>query len=60
MLWRLKSCPRCSNGDLLIDSDSEGWYESCLQCGYRRKLIKIEIVPAKQKKINDTKVEELK
>ena len=31
--WNLKGCPRC-NGDTFIDRDLDGWYESCLMCGY--------------------------
>jgi DNA-directed RNA polymerase subunit M/transcription elongation factor TFIIS len=29
---RLKGCRRCG-GDLFLESDSEGVYISCLQCG---------------------------
>jgi len=35
--WRLKGCPRCK-GDLLIEEESDGPYESCLMCGYRRDI----------------------
>ena len=35
--WRLKSCDRCG-GDTFIDSDMDGWYEQCLQCGYMGDL----------------------
>jgi ribosomal protein S27AE len=31
--WNLKGCPRCG-GDTYIDKDLDGWYESCLMCGY--------------------------
>jgi len=34
VMWRFKSCPKCS-GNLFIDSDTDGWYVQCLQCGYR-------------------------
>jgi len=37
VLWKLKKCPRC-HGDLFLDSDTDGWYEQCLQCGYRRGM----------------------
>jgi DNA-directed RNA polymerase subunit M/transcription elongation factor TFIIS len=37
MMWRLKSCPKCE-GDLFIDSDANGWYVQCLQCGYLSDL----------------------
>ncbi len=32
-MWILKGCPRCK-GDMLVDRDFNGWYQSCLQCGY--------------------------
>ena len=35
--WKLKGCPRCL-GDLHILRDDVGWFEDCLQCGYRRYL----------------------
>lgn len=35
--WKLKGCPRC-NGDVLIESDEYGWFEHCLQCGYRQDM----------------------
>ncbi|MBA7672787.1 hypothetical protein ES703_80974 [subsurface metagenome] len=31
---RLKSCPKCKRGDLVLDRDHYGWYEYCMQCGY--------------------------
>lgn len=37
VMWKLKTCPRCQ-GDLFIDRDMDGWYEQCLQCGYRRGM----------------------
>ncbi|MBM3941482.1 MAG: hypothetical protein FJ316_00875 [SAR202 cluster bacterium] len=33
MFW-LKSCPKCTNGDLYESRDSFGSYVACLQCGY--------------------------
>lgn len=36
-MWKLRNCPRCQ-GDLFIDKDLDGWYEQCLQCGYRREM----------------------
>ncbi len=36
-MWRLKSCIRC-NGDSFLEKDYYGWYEVCLQCGYRYDL----------------------
>ncbi len=35
--WKLKSCPRCA-GDLFILRETDGWYEECLSCGYRRDI----------------------
>jgi hypothetical protein len=37
VMWKLKTCPRCQ-GDLFLDKDVDGWYEQCLQCGYRRQM----------------------
>lgn len=37
VLWKLKKCPRC-HGDLFLDRDTDGWFEQCLQCGYRRGM----------------------
>jgi len=36
-MWRLKGCPRCL-GDMVIEQDYSGWYELCIQCGYRGHL----------------------
>jgi ribosomal protein S27AE len=36
-MWKMRNCPRCQ-GDLFIDKDLDGWYEQCLQCGYRREM----------------------
>ncbi len=40
VMWKLKSCPRCG-GDIFIGTDSDGWYEQCLQCSYKRDLKKL-------------------
>lgn len=32
-MLNLKSCPRC-NGDVNVERDWYGGYESCLQCGW--------------------------
>ena len=37
MKWQLQSCPRCC-GDIMIYVDFDGWYETCLQCGYSAEL----------------------
>jgi DNA-directed RNA polymerase subunit M/transcription elongation factor TFIIS len=36
-MWKLKTCPRCQ-GDLFVDRDADGWFQQCLQCGYRREM----------------------
>ena len=36
-MYRLKSCPRCQ-GDLCLEQDHYGEFQSCLQCGYLRGL----------------------
>jgi len=45
-----KHCPKC-NGNIFIDQDCRiseegyhGWYEWCLQCGYRRYLNPVTIL----------------
>ena len=55
-----RRCPKC-NGNVFVDQDcsidteegSRGWYEWCLQCGYRRYLQpvtalmeELEVIPA--------------
>ena len=37
MVW-LKGCPKCK-GDLFLDGDSYGKFQSCIQCGYIRDLV---------------------
>ena len=41
MKWRLRNCPRCG-GDMFIDKDLYGWFEKCLQCGYRCELRELD------------------
>jgi ribosomal protein S27AE len=36
-MWKLKGCVRC-RGDVFLAKDENGWYEQCLQCGYRNQL----------------------
>jgi len=36
-IWALKSCERC-HGDMIIDSDDDGFYESCVNCGNIRYI----------------------
>ena len=40
---KLKSCPKCGHGDLLLGQDVYGWYMDCLQCGH---MIDLEITTA--------------
>jgi len=35
---KIRGCAHCGNGEVFIDHDQYGWYESCLQCGYSRDL----------------------
>ena len=37
MIW-FKACPKC-HGDLCLDSDHFGAYQTCMQCGYCKDLI---------------------
>jgi hypothetical protein len=30
--FRYKGCTKCG-GDMMLDRDPDGWYESCLMCG---------------------------
>ncbi len=39
VFWKLKSCPRCG-GDIFTAHDLNGEYEQCLQCCYRKELLK--------------------
>ncbi len=36
MFW-LKSCPKC-RGDLCLEQDHYGTFQTCLQCGYLKEL----------------------
>ena len=44
--WNLKGCPRCG-GDTFIDRDLDGWYESCLMCGYSGSVPRVASPAAK-------------
>ena len=35
-MMRLKSCPKCKTGDMVLDRDAYGSYMRCLKCGYLR------------------------
>jgi len=37
MIW-FKACPKCQ-GDLCLDSDHFGKYQTCVQCGYLKDLM---------------------
>lgn len=54
MSYKLKSCPRC-NGDLMIDKDEYGWYETCLMCGYLHDL---ELLAVAGRPVEDREKEE--
>ena len=30
----MKTCPRCHEGDVVVDRDIYGWNALCLQCGF--------------------------
>jgi DNA-directed RNA polymerase subunit RPC12/RpoP len=49
---KFKGCKRCG-GDLFLESDSEGVYISCLQCGaiYVRRMARTIQEPPKPKKV---------
>lgn len=34
----LKTCPRCREGDVVVDRDIYGWNALCLQCGFMADL----------------------
>jgi hypothetical protein len=38
-MLKLKGCPRCKRGDVVLDRDPYGCYEYCIQCGYMGDLI---------------------
>ncbi len=40
MIW-FKACPRCEQGDLVLNDDFYGAYQQCLQCGHI-----VELLPA--------------
>ena len=41
-----KSCPKCTNGDLMTSQDMFGAYIECVQCGYLKDLAPPEKVTA--------------
>jgi Zn ribbon nucleic-acid-binding protein len=51
-IWKSKGCPQC-NADLIIQLESDGWYEECLWCGYHRDVSKIVTISTRdQAEIN--------
>ncbi len=55
-MLKLKICPRCRTGDMLIDRDVYGWCALCLQCGYMMDLdsaskVGDEVVVAERKRV---------
>lgn len=44
--WLFKSCPKCG-GDLLLDSDADGQFVVCIQCGYLKYDEKAVLPPLK-------------
>jgi ssDNA-binding Zn-finger/Zn-ribbon topoisomerase 1 len=57
-MLKLKSCPKCKEGDVTFDRDLYGWYEYCIQCGYTRDLMRLEELhsPTFSEKEDDRKV----
>lgn len=47
-MLRTGSCPRCK-GNMLLDQGCDGWYEICLQCGFRHVLTDVVRVQQKAK-----------
>ena len=43
---KIKSCPRCGTGDMMLDQDVYGLYLQCLQCAH---IVEIVAAPAKEK-----------
>ena len=41
-MLKLKSCPKCKEGDVTFDRDQYGWYLYCIQCGHTRDLLRID------------------
>ena len=42
----LKSCPKCK-GDILLRNDFDGFFVSCIQCGYAKDFDKAKVAEAK-------------
>ena len=37
-MLHMKACPRCREGDVVVDRDIYGWNALCLQCGFMADL----------------------
>lgn len=49
--WRLEGCPKCK-GFLMLEEDTHGFYEQCLQCGYTHdipEMVKQNVKQAERK-----------
>jgi hypothetical protein len=53
---RLDRCPKCK-GYVMLQKDSYGLYEECLQCGYVHDLL--TVAEAEQRRAEEEKSEEL-
>ena len=53
---RLDRCPKCK-GYVMLQRDSYGWYEECLQCGYVHDLL--TFAEAEQRRAEGIKSEDL-
>lgn len=42
----LKSCPKCK-GDVLLRNDFDGFFVSCIQCGYAKDIQKSTVEKSK-------------
>ena len=51
-MWKMKACTRCG-GDVYVSQDEYGWYEQCLQCGYRAELE--SLAESKKHQLSDKK-----
>ena len=49
MMLLLKCCPKCK-GDLLLKNDFDGFFLSCIQCGYAKDFQKDPMKKAKAEK----------
>jgi hypothetical protein len=51
-IWKEKGCPECG-ADLMVQLETNGWYEECLWCGYHRDVSNlVTLSTGEQFKIN--------